>query len=488
MLYVSAQSNSSSVLKGSPVRKLSPYELGGLILGLLLFCMPFVVTFPGLSPAGHRIFSIFLLAIVLWVTEAIPLFATAAVIIFLEILMISDKSLLPQISGFSAPKFSVFYNALAHPVLMLFLGGFFLADGAAKFQLDRNLARVLLKPFGTSPKYIMLGLMLITAMFSMFMSNTATTATMMAVIIPVLATLPVQDRMRTGLALCIPIAANIGGIGTPVGTPPNAIALGALSKAGPQYSISFVKWMVMAIPCMVVILFFAWVLLTLMFRSGAKEIRPQIDSKFDKSLPAYVFYITFAATILLWLTEPLHHVKSTIVGFLPVVVLLSTRVFTTKELHAVQWHVLWLVAGGIALGTGVSASGLDAWMIGLISWGDMSPAMIAAILCLAALMMGSVISHSATANLLVPIGMTLAISLQMNPVKAAVFIAIGSSLAMPLPISTPPNAIAYSTGAVKTKDMAITGVIIGVFGWALFTLVAPHLWNLMGVHLGTVTP
>ena len=452
-----------------------------LALALIAFFIPVFFTFEGLPPEGHRVFSIFLLAIVLWVSEAIPLHATAALIIFLEILMISDKGIMSPIEGFSGPKYASIYASLANPILMLFLGGFFLADGAAKFKFDKNMARVLLKPFGSNPNKIMLGLMLITAVFSMFMSNTATTATMMAVVIPVLAGLPAGDRLRVSLVLCIPIAANVGGIGTPVGTPPNAIALGALSQAG--YNISFVQWMLMAIPTMLVVLFFSWILLQKMYASSTKEISINIDSTFVKSRPAWIFYTTFALTVGLWLTEPLHGMKSTVVGFLPVVILLGTGVFTAKDLQKVQWHVLWLVAGGIALGVGVSCSGLDKWLVGLVSWGAIPPAMLTLALCVVTLAMSTAISNSATANLLVPIGLSLGASgvVDISPVLTGVFIAIGASLAMALPISTPPNAIAYSTGMVKTKDMATVGIIIGLVGVLLFVKVAPVLWHIMGV-------
>ncbi len=446
-------------------------------LGAQFFGMPL----PGLSEPGHRIFSVFLLAIVLWVSEAIPLHATATVIILLEILLVSDKALLPIPEGFDAAPYKSYFATLAHPILMLFLGGFFLADGAAKFDLDRNLARVMLKPFGRSPRKIMLGLMLITAVFSMFMSNTATTATMMMVVLPVINGLPPGDRMRVALALCIPVAANVGGIGTPIGTPPNAIALGALTKEG--INIGFLQWMIMAVPFVLVILLAAWLLLLVLFRGSQQAIELKIESSFATSWPAKVFYVTAAATIVLWLTEKLHGMSSSIVGFIPVVVLLSTRVFTTKDLQSIQWHVLWLVAGGIALGSGVGASGLDTWLIGLVSWEQVPAAMLIGVLALVALVFSTFISNSATANLLVPIGISLAMSpaIGINPLLAGVFIAIGASLAMAMPVSTPPNAIAVSTGIIRTKDMAIVGVLIGAFGWALFVLVAPRLWELMGV-------
>ena len=467
----------------SPLKR---WQWIGLVVAIVLFIVPLALQYlgaplPGLSEAGHRVFSIFLLAIVLWVCEAVPLHATAAIIILLEVLFISDASLLPIPKGFEAKPYASIFATLAHPILMLFLGGFFLADGAAKFELDRNLTRVLLKPFGTSPRKITLGLMLITAVFSMFMSNTATTATMMMVVLPVIGGLPAGDRMRVALALCIPVAANVGGIGTPIGTPPNAIALGALIKEG--ISIGFLQWMTMTVPFMVVILLFAWGLLNLLYPSSQKTIELRIDSKFDTSRSAKIFYVTAAATILLWLTEKLHGMSSSVVGFMPVVVLLSTRVFSAKDLQSIQWHVLWLVAGGIALGTGVGASGLDTWLVGLVSWEHVPSGMLIGLLALAALVLATFISHSATANLLVPIGISLAMSpaVSLNPCLAGVFIALGASLAMAMPVSTPPNAIAMSTGMVRTKDMAIVGITVGAVGWIMFVVLAPPVWKLLKV-------
>ncbi len=448
---------------------------------MLLFSLPWVIHFPGLSIEGHRVLSIFLAAIVLWVTEAVPLHATAVIIILAQILLISDKALLTVPDGFDPPSFRIFFGTLADPVLMLFLGGFFLAHGAAKFDLDRNLARVLLRPFGISAPMILLGLIAITAVFSMFMSNTATTATMMAVVLPVMSQLPAKDRMRTGLALCIPIAANVGGLGTPIGTPPNAIAIGALARNG--ITIDFLQWMMMTIPFVIVILIVVWVVISKFYRFGGKKIELSIESTFNKSLPAIVFYVTFAATIALWLTSKLHGMNSSIVGFVPVVVLLSTRVFSAKDLQSIQWHVLWLVAGGIALGIGVGKCGLDAWLLGLIDWNAMSSVMIIAMLALTALIFSTVISNSATANFMVPLALTLAVSggVGISPLTAAVFVAIGSSLAMALPISTPPNAVAISTGVVHTKDLALVGVLVGGIGLVLFLSIGPWFWKLVGV-------
>jgi sodium-dependent dicarboxylate transporter 2/3/5 len=237
---------------------------------------------------------------------------------------------------------------------------------------------------------------------------------------------------------------------------------------------------------MLLVLLFAWQVLVRIFPSTQPSITLRIDSTFKTSRPAVIFYVTAALTIGLWLTEPLHHIKSSVVGFLPVVILLATRVFSTKDLQSVQWHVLWLVAGGIALGVGVSHSGFDDWLIGLVRWEAIGAAWITLALALLALIMSTVISNSATANLLIPIGLSLATSgvVDLPPLMAGFFIAIGASLAMSLPISTPPNAIAYSTGAIRTQNMALVGVLVGAFGLLVFVLLSPLLWRLFGLPLG----
>jgi sodium-dependent dicarboxylate transporter 2/3/5 len=334
-----------------------PTRALGLVAAVVAFAIPFVFEFNGLSTAGSRMFAIFLVAIVLWVTEAIPLYATAVLIIMLEILMISDQALVGLPPSFEPLSFRDYFAALADPVLMLVLGGFFLAMGASKFRLDRAMGRILLRPFGTDPGRIMLGLMIITAIFSMFMSNVATTATMMAVVLPVVAALAAEDRLRVGMVLAIPFAANIGGIGTPVGTPPNAIAIGQLAQAG--ISVSFGRWMLMALPIVALLIVIAWWLLRRMFPSDTASITIEIEGEFERSRDAYIFYGVFILTVLLWMTESFHGVTSSIIGFVPVVALLATGVLKDKDIQNVQWPVLWLVAGGIALGKGVVDSGLD---------------------------------------------------------------------------------------------------------------------------------
>lgn len=435
----------------------------------------------GLTTESSRMLAIFGAAVILWVTEAIPLAATSIMVIAAEILLISDEAVIGTSSGFEAPPYESFFATLAHPVLMLFLGGFVLADAAAKFRLDRNLAGVLLRPFGSSPRALVGGLMAITAVLSMFMSNTATTAAMMAVVLPVTAGLDRADPLRVGLVLAVPVAANVGGLGTPVGSPPNAIALGRLADEG--IDVDFLRWMALAVPIAAIVLVVAWEIITRRFPATTTEVDLRIGGPFDRSRPAGVLYVTFALTIIGWVSEPIHGVPSSIVGFLPVVVLLATQVIGVDDLRNLNWHVLWLVGGGIALGNGVAATGLDDWLVARLDWGSLATLVLLAALAMASLVMSTLISNSATANLVVPIGVSLAASdaVDLDPLLAGVVIALSCSLAMALPVSTPPNAVAYATGTVETKDLATVGLLVGAVGLVLVVFVAPPIWDAVGL-------
>ncbi|WP_040434975.1 DASS family sodium-coupled anion symporter [Schaalia vaccimaxillae] len=456
--------------------KISPVKLVGGTLGILAVIVCLFIELPGLGVMGTRMFGIFLMAICLWVTEAFPLAATAVLVIFLEVLFVSDKALLPLAE--EAPAYTTFFGALANPVIILFLGGFMLADGAAKYKVDRALSAVLLRPFLGKPRLTVLGVMLITAVLSMFMSNTATTATMFAVMMPVIMALP-EGKARTGIALSIPVAANVGGIGTPVGTPPNAIALGALETAG--IKVTFMDWMAAAVPLMLVVLAASWLFIAWRYVPTDSKFDVDTSAKFQTSRNAKIFYAVAIVTVILWMTEALHGVSANIVGFLPVVVLLMAKVMNGDDLRALDWPVLWLVAGGIALGAGVAATGLDKWMLGSIQWAAIPTALLIFVLALVGWGTSNVISHSASANLLIPMGMGLAATVSTSAAEIAIVLALGCSLGMILPISTPPNAIAYSTGTTPTKEMAVVGVAVGVIGVILLAFVAPLTWRLMGL-------
>lgn len=462
-----------------------------VVIPLLILLMPLsAFPFEGITILQQRVIAIFLLAALCWVLEPIPIYATSVVIIVLELLMLSDKGLIFFRLAQDEPQFGELlkYNEImatfASPIIMLFLGGFFLAMAATKYRLDVNLARVLLKPFGRDPKYVMLGLMLITAIFSMFMSNTATTAMMLSILTPVIAVFGPKDPGRVAFALCIPVAANIGGIGTPIGTPPNAIALKYL--VGENY-ISFGEWMAFGVPFVIVMMALAWFLINHLYSAEQKTIDLDIKGKFLKTPKAIVVYITFGLTILLWLMGSSHGMNSYTVALIPVAVFSLTGIINKEDLKKISWDVLWLVSGGIALGLALDKTGLAREVVHSIPFDEYSPYVVlfgAAFLCL---LMANFMSHTATANLLMPIMAALGASMTSlaplgGEVTLILVVTFAASLGMSLPISTPPNALAHATGNVQSNQMARVGVVLGVVGVALsFVLV----WVLHFVgHIG----
>ena len=426
----------------------------------------------------QRVIAIFVFTAMMWILEVIPTWTTSVVAIVAILLTTSNKGL-----GFLMEKENIgeltnyksVMAAFADPVIMLFLGGFVLAFAATKVGLDVQLAKVMLKPFGTNPKKVLLGLLLVIGIFSMFMSNTATAAMMLTFLTPVLATLPKDGGGRISLALAIPIAANLGGMGTPIGTPPNAIALGALQDAG--YNITFVGWMIRMVPYVIVMLLIAWVLLMKLYPFKAKSIEIKIEGAPTKTTPfqKYVVWVTFALTIILWVGESLFKVNSNIVAMIPFAVFSATGILKARDLEHINWAVLWMVAGGFALGTALNQTGLASTLIQTIpfaSWNAIIVMLVGGFICY---FLSNFISNSASANLVVPILIVVGKAMSGNPGFEAlggvpamiVGIAIAASLAMCLPVSTPPNALAHSTGMITTKQMATVGVILGVIGFVL---------------------
>lgn len=436
----------------------------------------------GLTTIEQRVIGIFVLAALCWILEPIPIYATSVLIIVLELLLISDKSIwlaLPatdELAFGTQLGYQEIMATFASPIIMLFLGGFFLAMAATKYRLDVNLARVLLKPFGKNPRNVMMGLMVVTAVFSMFMSNTATTAMMLSILTPVLAALPAGDRGRVAFALSIPIAANIGGIGTPIGTPPNAVALKYLIG---ENAISFGEWMMFGVPFVMVMLVISWLLLNSFYASEQKEIDVQIRGKFLKTGKAYLVYITFIVTVLLWMFGSAHNMNSYVVALIPVAVFVSTGVITRDDMKKMSWDVLWLVSGGIALGLALEKTGLAARLVHSIPFADYSALAVLLGAVVLTLLMANFMSHTATANLLLPLMAALAGTVSgLNEVMLILAVTFAASLGMALPISTPPNALAHATGMVESSQMAKTGAWLGIIGVVLCLLMLMVLGQL----------
>ena len=462
--------------------------LSFLVVCIFTFFLALVPTsFYGVNPdtlepiftlTQQRVIAIFVFTAMMWILEVIPTWTTSVVAIVSILLTTSNKGL-----GFLIAKENIgaltnykdIMAAFADPVIMLFLGGFVLAFAATKVGLDVQLAKVMLKPFGTNPKTVLLGVLLVIGVFSMFMSNTATAAMMLTFLTPVLATLPKDGGGRISLALAIPIAANIGGMGTPIGTPPNAIALGALQEAG--YAITFAGWMLRMVPYVIVMLLIAWVLLMKLYPFKAKSIELKIEGAPVKTTPfqKYVVWVTFALTIILWIGESVFKINSNIVAMIPFAVFSATGIMKARDLEHINWAVLWMVAGGFALGTALNQTGLAMTLIKTIpfaSWNALVVMLVGGFICY---FLSNFISNSASANLVVPILIVIGKAMAGNPgfeslggVQAMIIgVAICASIAMCLPVSTPPNALAHSTGMITTKQMATVGIILGAVGFIL---------------------
>lgn len=436
----------------------------------------------GLTVTEQRTIAIFVFAALMWMFEVIPTWTTSMLIIVIMLLTISDNSL-PFLKATGVPdelgtlvNYKSILATLADPVIILFLGGFVLAIASSKYGLDVQLARVLLKPFGKRSEFVLLGFLLVIGTFSMFMSNVATAAMMLTFLAPVLRTLPPDGKGRVALALAIPIAANIGGIGTPIGTPPNAIAFGYMNDVL-HLDVTFADWMKIMMPYVYVMLLFAWGLLLLLYPFKQKTIELKIESTHKRTWRTYVVWVTFSVTILLWVLESVLHINSYVVAMIPIGVFSVTGVINEDDLKEINWSVLWMVAGGIALGLALNATGLAEHIVTSIPFGEWMPVAVVLVAGFIGYFISNFISNTATASLIVPILSAVGVGMgdALLPVGGIKVLLAGAvlctSLAMLFPISTPPNALAQSTGLVSTKDMTRVGIIIGVTGYVLGYLV-----------------
>lgn len=454
----------------------------GIVLTLTIFLWAVPTEFfgiEGLTPVMQRTIAIFVFTALMWIIEVIPTWTTSVVSMVIMLLTISNKGLGFMIyeGAGNMVDYKSIMAAFADPVIMLFLGGFVLAIAASKVGLDVAIAKILLKPF-KKPKWVLLAFLLIIGVFSMFMSNTATAAMFLTFLAPVLGALPKDEKGKAGLALAIPIAANLGGMGTPIGTPPNAIALGALQNAGIE--INFLSWMLRMVPYVLVMLFLAWVLLLVMFPFKTEKIELKIEGTSQAPKDHKIIVgITFVVTILLWMLEGWLGISANIVALIPFAVFTATGVFSKEDLKEIDWSVLWMVAGGFALGTALNRTGLAAALINSVpfaSWNIVVVMITGGLICW---ILSNFISNSAAANLIVPILAVVGTALLDDPTASQSFVALGglkslivgvamcASLAMCLPISTPPNALAHSTGIINTRQMAIVGLVVGVVGIVL---------------------
>jgi len=442
------------------------------LLGYVAFAGTVVLLllrFSGLPREGALMAGIFVLAALLWMTEVVPLFTTSLIVIGLEVVLLANPGEWPGL-GFetrSAPSYQEVLTAAADPVLALFFGGLVLASAATKEGVDAALVRLLLHPLGDRPLFLLLALMLLTAVFSMWMSNTATAAIMVAVGMALTAQLPADEPFRKGLLLSVPFSANIGGLGTPVASPPAAIAVAYLEQAG--HPVGFLQWMAVSVPLMLSLLVFTWLLLWWYFHPSRVVLNLEMSSQPLTHRGWYVIAV-IVMTISLWMSEGWHGLPAAAVALIPAVAFTATGLLKREDINHLEWTVLILIAGGISLGAGMQWTGLANEIADWLP----SPAYAGGLLLLTALValtmvLSTLMSNTAAANLLLPLAMAAATvgGEKASIIQIAMSIALTASVSMALPVSTPPNSIAYSQGVVAKRDMARMGVVIGIVAAAL---------------------
>ena len=438
-----------------------------IALGVGLF-----IPMEGLDEASRTSLIIFIIAAGFWITEVVTPSATAILVIALHVLILG------RVDGpldLGKTGYKEFLTPVASPILLLFFGGFVLAGAAKKHGLDFRMAKTIIRPFGKKPHNVLMGMIITTAIFSMFMSNTATTAMMIAIFGPLFHGKGKGAGFRKAMVLAVPFAANIGGMGTIIGTPPNAIAVSYLFE-NMDYQISFLQWMILGVPIVAIMIFVLWGILLLFFRPET----PEIELSFGKLRPIdrdmVIVMVSFLITILLWMTETIHHINSGVVALLPVVIFKLTGVIGRDDLKNIEWDVLFLMAGGLVLGTGMKITGLSDVLVQQISMISANSLLILGIMIVFSYLLANFMSHTSAANLIVPIVASMSM---ISPVMGVVLVALTTSLSQSLPISTPPNAIAYSTRLIETKDMVKYGTLISLIGLgvmiALFSLLRGFL-------------
>ena len=460
--------------------------LGIVLITAVVWNLPIsVFDIDGLTVVQQRIIAIFVFSTLSWLTECIPAWATSLAIMTIMCVTVSENSFqFFKGDGIGELlKSKEIMASFADPIIMLFLAGFILAIAASKSGLDTLLAKNMIRPFGNKSENVLLGFLFITGIFSMFISNTATAALMLTFLAPVFASLPANGKGRIALTMSIPLAANLGGIGTPIGTPPNMIAMKFLNDPdGLNLGISFGQWMLIMGPLVVILLLICWRVILYFFPFSKKTIELEIKGEIHRGWRMYVVIATFIITILLWIIpKEITGINTNTVSMIPMGIFAITGVINAKDLQQIDWSVIWMVAGGFALGLGMNGSGLADVAIESIPFGSWSPIVILIVSGLICYFLSNFISNTATAALLMPI---LAVVCRAMGNKLDVIggtstvligVAIAASTAMCLPISTPPNAIAYSTGLIEQKDMLKAGLTCGlisiILGYGLLFLV-----------------
>ena len=414
--------------------------------------MTYLMIPEALGELGRRAAGIFVFAAVFWASRVVPLFATSMAVVVFSILLLAEEGGFAADGGIESGQF---LGEFGSDIIMLFLGGLVISVALSKHQLDSAVAARVLYPFIHRRLRLIYAIMGITAFFSMWMSNTATTAMMLAIVGSLLREVPEDNRAGAGLVLAVAMGANIGGLGTPIGTPPNAIALGALRGAG--YEVTFLQWMLMAVPLALLLLGIAGLVLH-WFYQAEEEIKFGEVEAVKLTAKSWAVLGVLLAAITAWLTSGIHEVPDGVIALGAAALLMMLGLIDGDDFKEIEWPVLVLMWGGLALGLAMELTGLVEHLAEL-PLVELPNFVLAGVVVVVALGLSLFISNTATAALLVPIVLALAVPQEGLLVVIA---ALACSFAMAMPVSTPPNALTYGTGRIGVADLVRVGGLMAL--------------------------
>ncbi|MFZ7110272.1 MAG: SLC13 family permease [Desulfatiglandales bacterium] len=452
----------------------------GLFLGPALFLIILLIPAPdGLPPEGWSVAGVALFMATWWVTEAIPIPATALLpIVLFPVLKVGS------VAEATRP--------FANPLIYLFMGGFIIALAMERTRLHRRIALNIVSRVGTRPTSIILGFMAAAAFLSMWVSNTATAMMMLPIALSIISLVEdekvmekdrLDSRFSIVMLLCLAYACNIGGIGTLIGTPPNAL-MAAYMLDNHEVEIGFGQWMMIGVPIVAVSLPVVFLVLTRIvfplrlkeIPKGAEMISRELQQAGAMQRAEVMVAIVFTTTAVLWMTRPLleDHIPNisdtgiaifaAIVMFLlPVDFKRGEFVLRWQDAKKLPWQVLLLFGGGLSLAAGITDTGLADW-IGMSFSGLGRLPIIFLILCslLVIIFLTEITSNTATAAAFLPVLASAATALDQDPLLLVIPAAVGASCAFMLPVATPPNAIVYGSGLITIPQMARAGFIFNI--------------------------
>ena len=477
-----------STALSSKIKTLSQRQQVGLFLGPILFFILLVIPEPVDMPENSmQVAAIAVLMATYWMSEAIPIPATALMpIVLFPLLGIMDTS-----------KVTLAYG---NHLIFLFMGGFLIAIAIEKWQLHKRIALHTILLVGVSSKQIVLGFMLATAFLSAWVSNTATAMMMVTIGLAVIKqaqshnTGKQQDdsAFATVLMLSIAYSASIGGIATLIGTPPNAILAGVI-ESNYGYTIGFAQWMSFGVPLSLIMLGLCWFYLTrIAFQSefdelpgGKQSIRQQLNELGSMSAAETKVLAVFIMVVAGWLIrglfdiQALESVKDSSIAMAGALMLFIIPADYKKGEYLLDWHtaknipwdIMILFGGGFALAGGFASSGLTEWIANqLIALQGINLIIMVFMVVLLVIFLTEITSNTATSSLLIPVMGAFALAIQVHPLYLMVAVALSASFAFMLPVATPPNAIVFSSRQVSIPQMARAGLWLNIIGSVLITL------------------